>query len=121
MEEAFFLGFDSSTQSLSASVIDAATLRLVHRESLNFDADLPHHGTKNGMHRSGEDEAQVTSPVTMWIEALDTVLSRLSHAVPLSKVVAVSGSGQQHGTVYCGESFEEALRLLDPSVPMAEQ
>lgn len=88
----FFLGLDSSTQSLSATLVDAATLKIVHREALNFDAELSHYGTKNGMHRSGEGGACVTSPVTMWVEALDTVLSRLARGpVPLSRVAAISG------------------------------
>ena len=118
----YYLGLDSSTQSLSATLVDGKTLAVVHRESLNFDAELPHYGTRNGMHSSGEGSVCVTSPVCMWIEALDVVLSRLALGpVPLAKVVAISGSGQQHGTVYCADGFADALKLLDPSLPMAQQ
>jgi xylulokinase len=43
-----FLGLDSSTQSLSAVVIDYDTRRVVYGQSLNFDKTLPHYGTQNG-------------------------------------------------------------------------
>ena len=44
-----FLGLDSSTQSLSAVVIDLDARKVVHEQSLNFDRALPHYKTKNGV------------------------------------------------------------------------
>ena len=44
-----FLGLDSSTQSLSAVVIDLDTRKVVYEHSLNFDQALPHHKTLNGV------------------------------------------------------------------------
>ena len=43
------LGLDSSTQSLTAVVLDAASGRVVHQRALNFDKDLPLYGTRNGV------------------------------------------------------------------------
>ena len=37
-----FLGLDSSTQSLSAVLIDLDTRKVVSEKSLNFDRALPH-------------------------------------------------------------------------------
>ena len=44
-----FLGFDSSTQSLTAVLIDPATGTLVHQESVNFGKDLPVYESPSGL------------------------------------------------------------------------
>ena len=68
----FYVGLDSSTQSLTATVIEAAgsSRRVVFHHSLVFDKDLPHYRTTNGVHRH-DDPLVVTSPPLMWVEALD--------------------------------------------------
>ncbi|KAH7405466.1 hypothetical protein KP509_15G071400 [Ceratopteris richardii] len=53
----------------------------------------------------------------MWVEALEAIFNKLkSDNFPFERVYAVSGSGQQHGSVYwkqkCGS---EALKTLDSS------
>jgi sugar (pentulose or hexulose) kinase len=88
-----FLGLDLSTQQLKAVVLDKHS-KVVHRIAVNFDRDLPHYGTTNGAVR-GPDEGEVTSPVQMWLEAVDLLFARLHGAgVDLGAVVAVSGAGQ---------------------------
>jgi xylulokinase len=94
-----FLGLDSSTQSLSAVVIDYDTHRVVYDKSLNFDKSLPHYGTQNGTLRS-DDPRVVHSPPLMWAEALDVLFAQMKQdGVPLGDILAISGSGQQHGSV----------------------
>ena len=44
-----FLGLDSSTQSLSAVVIDYDRRKVVYDKSLNFDQTLPKYKTQNGV------------------------------------------------------------------------
>jgi len=44
-----FLGLDSSTQSVSAVVIDCDSRKVVYDKSLNFDKALPQYGTQNGV------------------------------------------------------------------------
>ena len=60
--------------------------------------------TKAGVHR--QDGGVVTSPTLMWVAAVDLLFSRLAQSpqVDLSRVAAISGAGQQHGSVYwaCG-------------------
>ena len=50
---ALYLGFDCSTQSLSAIVIevDGDRRRVVFQHSLNFDRDFPVYGTTAGVRR----------------------------------------------------------------------
>ncbi len=118
----FYLGFDSSTQSLTATVIEAdgPTRRVVFEEAVVFDAALPQYGTKHGVLSS--DGRTVTAPPLMWAEALDTMAARLRDAgVELSRIRAVSGSGQQHGSVYLNGDAARVLAALDPSKPLAAQ
>ena len=60
-------------RSLKATAIDSK-LRVVHAETVNFDATFPHYGTSGGVHRNG---LRATAPPAMWIEAFDNILSRL--------------------------------------------
>lgn len=62
------------------------------------------------------------APVAMWLEALDLVLSRLKDAgAPLNKIRGISGSGQQHGSVFWSKEGEEILSNLDPQKSLVEQ
>ena len=115
-----FLGLDSSTQSLTAVVIDADTRRTVAEVSLNFDATLPAYGTRNGVLR-GDDPTVVHAPPLLWAEALDRMFERLPKAgIDVGAIRAVAVSGQQHGSVYLNASAPAALAALDPARGLAE-
>jgi xylulokinase len=115
-----FLGFDVSTQSLTALVIDYDSRRVVRADTFGFDEALPAHGTRNGVLRH-PDPKVVHSPPLMWAEALDLMFARLHEGgVDLGSVLAVSGSGQQHGSVYMNERAAGAFAGLDPARPLAE-
>jgi xylulokinase len=65
-------------------------------------------------------EGRITGPVLMWVEALELVLTKLAKAnFPLHKVYAISGSGQQHGSVYWARGAH--LKGLDPSQALVTQ
>jgi xylulokinase len=115
-----FLGLDCSTQSLSAIVIDHDARRIVYHRSLNFDQALPHYGTINGALRSA-DPLVVHSPPLMWIEALDMLFAQMKDdGIPLGEILAISGSGQQHGSVYLNSRAANRLARLRPNRPLAE-
>ena len=121
---ALYIGFDSSTQSLTATVIDAggsAQRRVIAEDVVVFDEALPAFGTTRGVHTSA-DGRTVTAPPGMWVAALDALLGRLRDAgVDLASVRAVSGSAQQHGSVYLNAGAADALAHLDPARPLAAQ
>lgn len=114
------LGLDSSTQSLTAVVIDLVEGKVVHQRSLNFDRDFPAYGTRNGV-LPNPDPAVVHAPPLMWVEALDRIFADLGEAVDLSHVRAIAGSAQQHGSVYLSEGFADALAGLRPDAPLHVQ
>nr|XP_043614805.1 xylulose kinase 2-like isoform X2 [Erigeron canadensis] len=121
-DDSLFLGLDNSTQSLKATVLDSS-LNIVCTEIINFDTELPHYKTKGGVHRDPFISGRITSPTLMWIEALDVILLRLqtSPKLDIDKIVAVSGSAQQHGSVYWKKGSLGILSYLDSKKPLVEQ
>ena len=109
-----YLGLDSSTQSLTAIVIEIepSARRVVFESSLLFDEALPHYGTEHGvLPRTGDRVA--TSPPLMWVEALDRMMARLeASGLDLSRLAAISGSAQQHGSVYLNGTWAGVLESL---------
>ncbi|OEL22866.1 Xylulose kinase [Dichanthelium oligosanthes] len=113
-EGSLFLGFDSSTQSLKATVLNNE-LAIVASEIVNFDSELPHYKTEGGVYRDSTDDGHIFSPTIMWVEALELLLEKLKPKINFSKVVAISGSGQQHGSVYWKKGSQAVLSSLEPS------
>jgi xylulokinase len=107
---ALFLGLDSSTQSLSAIVIDSTEGRVVVDESVNFGAELPAYGSPQGVLPNADPGVRHSDPL-MWVEALELLLGRVrENGFDWSKVAAISGAGQQHGSVYLKEPLRDAGR-----------
>jgi xylulokinase len=102
--------------------VDGARRRVVFQHSLNFDEDFPRYGTINGVLPQREPLAATSSPL-MWAEALDRMMGIIAteSGIDLSQVRAISGSGQQHGSVYLNESWLRALAALDPGAPLVDQ
>ena len=115
------LGLDSSTQSVSAVVLDTLAGSIIHEESVGFGTDLPDYGQPSGFIPGGDD-GEVHSDPLMWLDALEILFERLAaSSVDLSEISAVSGSGQQHGSVYLDEAFADTVRHLDPGQSLKAQ
>jgi xylulokinase len=115
-----FLGLDSSTQSLSAVVIDLDRRAVVYEKSLNFDRALPRYGTENGVLPHRDPLVKHSSPL-LWAEALDLLFATLKRdGVALGEILAVSGSGQQHGSVYFKANAAGLLGRLDPKKSLVQ-
>ncbi|KAI5868072.1 cation efflux family-domain-containing protein [Durotheca rogersii] len=106
-----FIAADVSPRS---TIVIASDLKVVSEAKVDFDADLgARYGVRKGV-LADEAEGEVFAPVAMWVEALDLVLERLrAQGCPLGRVRGVSGSGQQHASVYWGARAEAALAALD--------
>lgn len=117
----YFLGLDCSTQSLTAVLINLSNNEIIIRYSINFDEELPHYNTQNGVFSSNGGKVVHSNPL-MWVEALELVFKALVQKnLPLNKIKAISGSGQQHGTVYLNNSFEPTLKNLDSKKSLVNQ
>jgi xylulokinase len=118
-----YLGLDSSTQGVTAIVIsvESGDRRVVFESSLTFDESLPHYGTTHGV-LPRTDPTIATSSHIMWAEALDLLIARVATSgLDLRQLVAVSGSAQQHGSVYLTAAWSQAVRALDASQPLVQQ
>lgn len=94
-----FAGLDVSTQSCKLVIIDIKNVKIVHVGSINYDTDLPHYGTRNGVIQ-GLAEGVSESDPRMWLEAVDGVFAAAAKDnVPLNRIGCISVSGQQHGLV----------------------
>jgi xylulokinase len=108
-----YAGFDCSTQSLSVVVIDATRREVVFRDAITFDLDLAQFGTRHGVAFT-EPGGAVHSDPRMWAAALESMLERLAGAVDPQRLRAISGSAQQHGSVYCGATPYTLTRRTSP-------
>ena len=107
-------------RSLKATVLDS-NLNIVNSELVHFDTELPHYKIKDGVYRDPSDNGRIVSPTLMWVEALDLMLQKLSKKVDFGKIAAVSGSGQQHGSVYWKSGSSAILSSLDPKKALVDQ
>lgn len=115
-----FLGLDSSTQSLSGVITDLDTRAVVYEKSLNFERDLPEFKTRNGVLPNRDPLVRHSSPL-LWVAALDKLFAAMVHdGVALGEVLAVSGSGQQHGSVYLNARIATVLAHLNPKKSLVE-
>jgi len=117
----YYLGFDSSTQSLKAIIIDTEKGQIVCSESVNFGKELPEYSCLDGVLQNENPNEKHSNPL-MWLDALDLVLKKLfKNNAPLEKVCGISGCGQQHGSVYLKENFPEVLRKMVSDKGLSEQ
>lgn len=114
------LGIDASTQSCSAMVINTDSGAIVAEASINFGQDLAQYQAPSGFIPNGPD-GEVHSDPLMWLDALELLLSELGKKCDLSEISAVSGAGQQHGSVYLKESWFETIRSLEPAHSLSQQ
>src|SRR5262249_32495902 len=72
--------------------------------------------------RPDADPAIAVSSPLMWADALDRMMKRLADSdLDLSRLAAISGAAQQHGSVYLNARATSGLAALDPGRPLARQ
>lgn len=90
---------------------------------VDFDGDFARrYGIHKGVHVR-EETGEVFAPVAMWLESVELVLDRLYRNTPvsLSRICGISGSGQQHGSVYWNDQAPKLLGSLTPDRSLASQ
>lgn len=120
-----FVGFDCSTQSLTAAVVEAdarwpGEWRIVFESALSFDQALPAYGTEHGV--LPHDDPRVSqAPPAMWAAALDLMMARVAASgIDLQAIAGISGGAQQHGSVYLHGRSDAMLRSMDPARPAGD-
>lgn len=94
------LGLDLSTQQLKVLAIDITNLETFYEKSLTFETDLTQYKTTKGVYINDTNH-EVYSPVEMWIEAVDTIISQMKDDdFPFDRVATISGAGQVFARSY---------------------
>jgi xylulokinase len=113
--ERLALGLDSSTQSLSAVVIDIDTAEKCFEHSLDYRADarLNHFGIGEDYILPPREEGEAEQPPLMYLASLDALFADMRAAgVPLASIRLINTSGQQHGHVYLNSDAETLFAQL---------
>ena len=120
MAQPVYLGFDLSTQQLKGVAI-TADLKFAAQAAFDFDKDAKGYKVIKGV-LTNEAEREVFAPVAMWLQAVDTVLTRLRDGgLDMSRIKGICGSGMQHGSVFWNAEAETLLSQLDASKPLESQ
>jgi len=94
-------------------------LNVLQLSTVNFDKDLPKFGTDHGV---WVNDLEVTAPSVMFAAALDLTLNNLlAGGCDFSEIIAVSGSGQQHGSVYWKNGARKSIQNLNPEDSLEPQ
>jgi xylulokinase len=121
---AIYLGFDLGTQGLTAIAIEAGGSRreVVFERALSFDEAFPRYETTNGV-IVGHDPLVVQSSPLLWADALERMMAIVAteSGLDLARLRAISGSAQQHGSVYLNPTAGAALARLDPSRALVQE
>lgn len=89
-------------------------LEVIYQSEVKFSEDFPEFQTNGGVRMGDKMNEFYCNPV-MWVRAVDVVLDRMIlQGANFTSVLAVSGSAQQHGSVYWNKHGVEKLRNLDP-------
>jgi xylulokinase len=119
-----YLGLDSSTQSLTAIVIDTgsagrAAPQIVAEIAVAYkdEPSLAQYHCQNGFLENADEQVRHADPL-MWVAALDLLFAKGDPKL-WKEIAAISGSGQQHGSVYLNDRFRDAG--WSPQAPLAEQ
>ena len=113
--ERLALGLDSSTQSLSAVVIDIDTAEKCFEHSLDYrtDARLNRFGIGEDYILPPREEGEAEQPPLMYLASLDALFADMREAgVSLASIRLINTSGQQHGHVYLNSDAEALFARL---------
>ena len=114
------LGLDSSTQSISAVIIDTDAGEVLFTESINFGERVSKYNAPSGYHTN--EQGEFFADPMMWLDGLDLLLEKLkSKEAPLNKIEAIAGTAQQHATVYLNDTFEKTVSNLDSNRLLSAQ
>ena len=110
------LGLDSSTQSLTAVLINLDDGSVLYERSLNYAKDdrLNGFGINHAEYICPpREEGEAEQPPQMYLASLDALFADMkADGMDMGGIRVINDSGQQHGHVYLGRSAPELLAKL---------
>jgi len=116
-----YLGLNCNQHTFSATVLDPSSGELIYCDAVNFDDDLPHRETQQGVVR-GDKAGEYGIDPQMLIESMELLFENLldSPEVDIADITHVTGSATA-STIFVKQSFDEIINSLNPSLPIIEQ
>ena len=112
-----YLGIDVSTQSVKCIVIDVNSGKIAAESNVRFGKDLPQYNSPDGFLPNPSVLIRRADPM-MWVDGMELALERLAATgIDMSQIKGISGSGQQHGSVYLSDDLPEYA----PEIPLPRQ
>jgi len=113
------LGLDSSTQSLTAVVIDLDSREIVYQKSLDYltEKGLSKFGINSDYILPPQEKGEAKQPAAMFFSSLDAVFGNLAADLPglgleVKDIRVINTSGQQHGHVLLSRQAESHFANL---------
>jgi xylulokinase len=113
------LGLDSSTQSLTAVVVNIDTRKVVYEKSLNYRADkrLDRFGLNEDYILPPQEDGEANQPATMYFASLDAICEDMKEEFPdynlgIGDIAVINTSGQQHGHVLLNKQSQQCFDNL---------
>jgi xylulokinase len=113
------LGLDSSTQSITAVVVDIDTQRVVYKKSLDYKADsrLDLFGLNEQYILPPREQGEANQPAAMYFASLDAIFADMvaefpDHDLKLTDIAVINVSGQQHGHVLLNQTSQKKFEQL---------
>ena len=114
------LGLDSSTQSITATIVDADSCSIIAEHSLNYldDSRLTGFGLNENYILPPGEPGEALQPAGLYVASTDAILEDLARILPdcghsISEIRAINVSGQQHGHLFLSADAAEILDKLD--------
>jgi xylulokinase len=116
------LGLDSSTQSITAVVVDIDAQRVVYKKSLDYKADsrLDVFGLNQQYILPPREEGEANQPAAMYFASLDAIFADMAaefpdHQLKLTDIAVINVSGQHHGHVLRNRTSRKKFKQLKAS------
>jgi xylulokinase len=113
------LGLDSSTQGLTAVVVDIDAREVVYRKSLDYalDTRLNVFGINRDYILPPREEGEANQPPMMYLASLDAIFADMVGDLPranlsLGAIAVINISAQQHGHVFLSTGAEKLFAGL---------
>lgn len=119
------LGLDSSTQSLTAVVVDIDSRKVVYEKSLDYRSDrrLSKFELTEDYILPPKEPGEATQPVAMYFASLDAIFTDIKNeftncGLNLTDIAVINTSGQQHGhSLFKKDSQKFFEQLKSPNSP----
>jgi len=104
------MGLDSSTQGVKTVIIDPDQGSILASDSVNYGKELGEkYESPEGVLPNKDPLIKHSNPL-MWVEALEMLFEKIKKKrIPLDEIKAISGCGQQHGSVYLNNKFDALI------------